>query len=58
MAFSQAVVRKVDNGYVVSVTELELTDRGYVPNETHKIATTLDEAVEILNPKPKLQAAK
>ena len=58
MAFSQAVIRKVDNGYVVSVTELELGERGYVPVETHKIATTLDEAVEILNPKPKLQAAK
>lgn len=56
MAFSQAIIRKVDNGFVVSITELELTERGYVPSETHKIASTLDDAVEFVNPKPKLAA--
>ena len=54
MAFSQAVIRKLDNGFVVSITELELTDRGYQPVETHKIATNLDDAVDFVNPKPKL----
>ena len=57
MAFSQAVIRKVDNGYVVSVTELELGERGYVPVETHKIASTMDDAVNIVNPKPVLATA-
>lgn len=37
--FSQAVVRKLENGYVVSVTTLELTERGYSPVEVHHIAS-------------------
>jgi uncharacterized linocin/CFP29 family protein len=58
MAFSQAVVRKLENGFVVSITELELTERGYQPVETHNIATTIEDALDFINPKPKLTAAK
>lgn len=47
-SFSQAVIRKLENGYVVSVTKLELSERGYQPVETHFIATTDEEVLEKL----------
>lgn len=37
--FTQAVVRKLENGYVVSVTKMDVTDQGYRPVEVHHIAS-------------------
>ena len=46
--FSQAVVRKLENGYVVSVTTLELTERGYSPVEVHHIASDVATVIKFL----------
>ena len=46
--FTQAVVRKVENGYVVSVTTLELGERGLQPVETHRIASDDGSVIKFL----------
>ena len=46
--FSQAVIRKLENGYVVSVTNLELSERGYQPVEVHHIASDDETVIKFL----------
>ena len=46
--FAQALVRKLENGYVVSITTLELTERGYQPTENHFIAAGDAEVLKLL----------
>lgn len=46
--FSQAVIRKVENGYVVSVTTLDIGERGLQPVETHHIASDDETVIKFL----------
>lgn len=45
--FQQVVIRAVENGYMVSITKAELTERGYQPSDTHFIASNLEEALDL-----------
>ena len=46
--FTQAVVRKLENGYVVSITKLDVGERGLQPVETHNIANNDAEVLTLL----------
>lgn len=48
MAFQQAQILKVENGYIVGVTQLEFTEQGYRPKQEQYIAENLDKAIEIV----------
>ena len=48
MAFQKALVVAVENGYMVSLTKDELTERGYQSTDKHFIAETLDKALELI----------
>jgi hypothetical protein len=59
--FNQVVLQAVENGFTVSITKLELTERGYQPSESHFIAHNLEDALEIVKeggPPAKLKLAK
>lgn len=60
MAFKQVIVRTVENGFMVSVTKDELSERGYIPIETHFIAPDLDAVLKIVgvDKKPVLATVK
>ena len=51
MAFQKALIVAVENGYMVSLTKLDLTERGYVPTDTHYIASNLSDAIDIVQEK-------
>lgn len=49
MAFQQAQFLKVENGYIVGVTKLDLDERGqWKPTQQQFIAEDLDKAIEFV----------
>jgi uncharacterized linocin/CFP29 family protein len=51
MAFQKALIVAVENGFMVSLTKLDLTERGYVPSDSHYIAADLKDAIAIVEDK-------
>jgi len=46
--FTQAVIRKLENGYVASITKLDVGERGLQPVESHHIANNEAEVLKLL----------
>ncbi len=48
MAFQQAQILKVENGYIVGLTKTEYTEQGLRPVSEQFIAENLDKAIELI----------
>lgn len=53
MAFQQVIIRSVENGYMVSITKLEMGERGWQPVDAHYIAKDLQEVQDFVLDKKK-----